>query len=103
MKKVAKIKNTKLDVKNGDIVNFWIFFDYEESGTMGRLTLDDLAKNSEYISITTKKCFQIMLNLMSNLKIYNFSEMVGKRVVICGREHEGSFIPLNIFDAENYN
>ena len=100
MKKVAKIKNTKLDVKNGDIINFWIFFDYEESGTMGRLTLDDFAKNRDYISINTKKCCEIMLNLMSNLKVSNFSEMAGKKVVIYGRDSHGHFLPLNIFNYE---
>lgn len=100
MKKVAEIKNTKLDVKNGDIVNFWIFFDYEESGTMGRLTLDDLAKNRDYISINTKKCCEIMLSIISNLKVCNFSDMVGKKVLIDGRDCDGKFTPLNIFDYE---
>lgn len=84
-KKLAKITSAKLEIKERDILNFWIYVNYEDGASqgVGGLALDTYSKTKERRVGTAYGC-EMIRRLLVELNVNDFSEMKGKYIWVYG-------------------
>ena len=84
-KKLAKIKNASLNIKDRGILGFWIAVDYEDgfSQMVGGVALDDWCEAKKSRVGTAYGCELIRL-LLIEFGVNDFSEMQGMHAWVWG-------------------
>jgi len=96
-KRLAKITKATLEIKERDILNFWIFVDYEDGGSqgVGGIALDQYDKEKGRRVGTAYGC-EMIRRLLVALSVDDFSEMKGKYVWVYGDGAGFQFTPKGI-------
>ena len=96
-KKLAKVKEASLEIKEREILNFWIFVDYEEGGTqgIGGIALDSWSEGKKKRIGTIFGC-EIIRQLLLCLDVDDFSEMKNKSIWVLGEGDFFNFKPKGI-------
>ena len=92
MKRLAKISEAHLEIKERGILNFWINVDYEDgfSQGIGGIALDQYNAKLERRVGTDYGC-EMIRRLLIELNVNDFSEMKGKHIWILGEGEGFSF------------
>lgn len=96
-KKLAKITQAKLSIKERGILNFWIYVDYEEgcSQGIGGICLDTYDKTTNSRIGTAYGC-EMIRRLLLELNVDDFSEMKNKYIWVLGVDNGLNFEPKGI-------
>jgi hypothetical protein len=96
-KQLAKITNAKLEILEREILNFWIYVDYENGGSqgVGGLILDDYSVSLGRRIGTAYGC-EMIRRLLLTLKVNDFNEMSGLIVWVYGEGEGLNFKPKGI-------
>lgn len=96
-KRLAKITDAKLEIKERGILNFWIFVDYEDGGSqgVGGICLDSYDKKIERRVGTAYGC-EMIRRLLIELNVDDFSEMKNQIIWVYGDGEGFSFKPRGI-------
>ena len=97
MKKLAKITSATLEIKERDILSFWIYVDYEEFGSqgIGGFTLDTFDKEKNKRVGTAYGC-EMIRRILNTLGVNDFSEMKGSIIWVYGTGERLNFKPTGI-------
>ena len=97
VKNLAKITKAKLEIRERGILNFWIFVDYEGSGSqaVGGFALDDWNEETRQREGSAAGC-EMIRRLLLELQVDDFSEMKGKYIWLLGEGEGLSFTPKGI-------
>ena len=95
--RLAKITGAKLEIKERNILNFWIFVDYEDGGSqgVGGLALDAWSEKDDRRIGTAYGC-EMIRRILITLNVDDFSEMSGKHIWVIGKGEGFSFKPTGI-------
>jgi hypothetical protein len=96
-KKLAKITGAKLEIKERGILNFWIYVDYEESGSqgIGGIALDEWDEAKKRRVGTAYGC-EMIRRLLEVLDVNDFSEMKDRMIWVHGEGEGLRFKPTGI-------
>lgn len=96
-KKLAKITSAKLEFKEGGILNFLIFVDYEDFGSqgIGGFALDRWDEEKDKRVGTAYGC-EMIRRLLDTLNVNYFSEMKDKMIWVHGEGDGFGFKPKGI-------
>lgn len=96
-KQLAKITSAKLEIKERQILNFWIFVDYEEGGSqgLGGYALDEWDQDKKRRVGTAYGC-EMIIRLLRTLDVNDFSEMAGKHIWVYGEGEGLGFKPKGV-------
>lgn len=96
-KKLAIIKKANLEIKDRDILNFWVFVSYEEYGSqgIGGLALDKWDDDLKRRVGTAYGC-EMIRRLLKLMDVNDFSEMGGKHIWVHGEGSGSAFKPTGI-------
>lgn len=97
VKNLAKITKAKLEIRERGILNFWIFVDYECSGSqgVGGFALDDWNEETRQREGSAAGC-EMIRRLLLELQVDDFSEMKGKYIWVLSEGEGLSFTPKGI-------
>lgn len=93
-KKLAKVTNATLEIKERGILNFWVFVDYEDglSQGVGGHCLDKYDKERNDRVGTAYGC-EMIRQLLLFFNVNNLSECKGQMVYVLGEGYGLSFKP----------
>lgn len=97
-RQLAKIESASLNIwDRGDVLNFWIFVDYENGGSqgIGGIALDTYDKKKDKRVGTAYGC-EVIRRLLLALKVNDFSEMKDKYIWVLGTGEGFNFTPKGI-------
>ena len=97
IERLAKIKSAKLNTKDHGVLTFWINVEYEDGGgqEVGGLCLDTYDKEKNCRVGTANGC-EMILQLLKEMAVNDFSEMAGKIIMVLGEGEGVSFTPRGI-------
>lgn len=97
MIKLAKITKATLEIKERNILNFWIHVEYETGGSqgIGGIVLDDYDKERKTRVGTAYGC-EMIRRLLLTLNVDDLSEAKGKIIWVHGTGEGFNFSPTGI-------
>lgn len=103
-KQLAKISKAKLEIQERGMLNFWIYVDYEDSGSqgIGGICLDEYDKEKEKRVGTAYGC-EMIRRLLLELQVDDFAEMAGQHIWVHGEGSGLSFKPKGISALSSNN
>ena len=96
-KRLAKISKASLEIQERGILNFWIHVEYEEgcSQVVGGYALDEYCEEKGERIGTAYGC-EMIRQLLIELRVNDFAEMMGRHIWVVGKGEGLSFQPLGI-------
>lgn len=96
-KKLARVERASLDIKEREILNFWIHVKYEEglNQGVGGIILDTYNDITKMREGTAFGC-EIIRRLLLVFNVNDFSEMKGKHIWVLGTGEGFNFEPKGI-------
>lgn len=93
-KKLARVSKATLEIKERDMLNFWVYCDYEDgcSQGVGGIALDSYNKAAESREGTAYGC-EMIRQVLNVFNVNDFSEMKGKLIYVLGTGEGFSFSP----------